>query len=192
MLTQSTELEAINLMLSAIGESPINTLEDNGVVDAIMARQILDSTSREVQSRAWHFNSENGVTLTPIYPSNYIPLPPNCIRVDTTKGDQQRDVIQRGLWLYDKDNHTKQFTKALIVDMVILLPFDELPESARQYITIRSARVFQERIVGSSELSQFTQGDELRSLVVLKEAEAETSDLNILTGSQSVSKIWRR
>ena len=192
MLTQSTELEAVNLMLSSIGESPINTLEDSGVVDAIMARQILNQTNREVQNREWHFNTEIDVILMPSFPSGEIQLPVNCIRVDSIKEDARMDVIQRGLRLYNKVAHTFTFSKALKTNMVIILPFDEIPESARQYITIRAARIFQERIVGSLELSQFTQGDELRALVALKEAEAENADYNMLSGSYSVANILDR
>ena len=49
--TATTELEAINTMLSVIGESPVNTVDGSGVVDAVLARQILHEVSRHVQSR---------------------------------------------------------------------------------------------------------------------------------------------
>ena len=65
MLSPTTELEAINTMLSTIGESPVNTVEDTGNVDVVIARQILQTASREVQARGWHFNTEINYTITP-------------------------------------------------------------------------------------------------------------------------------
>ena len=192
MLTPTTELDAINTMLSAIGEAPVNTVEDNGVVDAIMARQILTSVSREVQAQGWHFNTEKGYTLTPSFPAGEVFLPKTLLRIDSVGSDQNIDVVQRGQRLYDRRNHTYKFTKPVKVDMIVLLPFDDLPEVARQYITIRSARIFQERVVGSTELSQFTLRDEMRALVALREFEGDTADYNILTDSYSVARVLER
>ena len=191
MLAPTTELEAINTMLSTIGEAPVNTVEDNGIVDAVIARQILRSTSREVQARGWHFNTERGFLLTPDS-EGFITLPPTVLRVDTVEESQDIDVVLRGNRLYDRRNHTFKFNKPIRVDAVILLPFDELPEVAREYITIRAARIFQERVVGSDSLSSFSKNDELRALVALQEMEADTADYNILTDNYSVARVLSR
>ena len=63
--TKMTELEAVNVLLTTIGEAPVNTLTGNQVTDVTIARQVLNEVSREVQSQGWYFNTENGVTLTP-------------------------------------------------------------------------------------------------------------------------------
>lgn len=191
MLSPTTELEAINTMLSTIGEAPVNTVEDNGIVDAVIARQILRSTSREVQSRGWHFNTEKGFLLTPDS-EGFITLPPTTLRVDTVDEFQDIDVVLRGNRLYDRRNHTFKFDKPIRVDAVILLPFEELPEVAREYITIRASRIFQERVVGSDILSSFSKSDELRALVALQEMEADTADYNILTDNYSVARVLVR
>lgn len=192
MLLASTKLEAINTMLSVIGESPVNTLDDNGVVDAVMARNILEGVDREVQSRGWHWNTEDTYSLAPTFPDGELILPANTLRVDTVYPHQDIDVVQRGLRLYDRTNHTYQFTKALRVDLVVALAWENMPEAARRYITIRAARTFQDNVVGSETLSRFTQRDELRALAVLMDAEAETADLNVLTGNYSVYRVLDR
>lgn len=192
MLTPTTELDAINTMLSTIGEAPVNAVEDSGVVDAVLARQILHSVSREVQGRGWHFNFEKSFTLTPTYPEGEIRLPETLLRIDTVCSDRDIDVVQRGSRLYDRRNHTYIFDKSVTVDMVVLLEFEDLPEVARQYIVTRASRIFQERIVGSAELSQFTLNDEARALVVLKEADGDTADYNILTDNYSVARVLDR
>lgn len=191
MLSPTTELEAINTMLSTIGEAPVNTVEDNGIVDAVIARQILRSTSREVQSRGWHFNTEKGFLLTPDS-EGFITLPITVLRVDTVEESQDIDVVLRGNRLYDRRNHTFKFDKPIRVDVVILLHFEELPEVAREYITIRAARIFQERVVGSDRLSSFTKNDEVRALVALQEMEADTADYNILTDNYTVARVLSR
>ena len=188
MLSPTTELEAINTMLSTIGESPVNAVEDTGNVDVVIARQILQTVSREVQARGWHFNTEKNYTITPDS-EGYLVLPKTVLKVDTVYPDSSKDVVVRGSRLYDREKHTYVFTDAVKVDMTILLTFDELPEVARNYTTIRASRIFQERVVGSDTLHAFNSQDEARAMVSLMEYEADTADLNILSGNYSVYRI---
>ena len=188
MLSPTTELEAINTMLSTIGESPVNAVEDTGNVDVVIARQILQTVSREVQARGWHFNTEKNYTITPDS-EGYLVLPNTVLKVDTVYPDCSKDVVVRGSRLYDRENHTYVFTDVVKVDMTILLTFDELPEVARNYVTIRASRIFQERVVGSDTLHAFNSQDEARAMVSLMEYEADTADLNILSGNYSVYRI---
>lgn len=191
MISPTTELDAINTMLSTIGESPVSTVDDNGVVDAIMARQILRSVDREVQSRGWHWNTDKDYPLTP-NTAGELELPNGVLRCDTVDPDTQIDVVVRGKRLYDRRNHTFQIGRAVRVDLITQLPFEDLPEPARHYITIRSSRIFQERILGSTELSKFSAVDESRALVILKEMDADTADYNMLTDSYSVARVLDR
>lgn len=190
--TPTTELEAVNLMLSVIGESPLSSLTDVGLVDAVLARQVLSEVSRTVQSTGWHFNTETDYPLTPELFTGFIQVPLNCLKVDTTGVDRDVDVVHRGTRLYDRTNHTYAFTKSLKATLVLVLPFDELPETARYYIAVRAARVFQARTVGSDTLYQFSAKDEQDARLAFKKAEGNTADHNILTGSVSVSRILRR
>ncbi|WP_067516904.1 phage tail protein [Endozoicomonas ascidiicola] len=192
MLTVTTELDAINTMLSNIGESPVNTVEDNGVVDAVLARQILTSTSIAVQTRGWHFNTELGYPLTPTFPEKEIQLPPNLLRVDSVGEHRSIDVVQRGNRLYDRRNHTYQFDHGFKATLVILLPFDDMPESARGYITIKAARTFQERIVGAEEQSSFNAKDEMRALLTLQNSDLKNADYNILSDNFTTANALDR
>lgn len=191
-VTPTTELEAVNLLLDVIGEAPISNLENSAVVDAVKARAVLSEVSRATQQKGWHFNTEIDYELVPTVYEKEIILPGNCLRVDTTKVQKDFDVVQRGNRLYDRKNHTYKFDRSLKVDMVILLPFEELPEVARYYISIRAARVFQARTVGSEALYQFNAQDETLALNDLKRAEGITGDYNMFSGSWSVAKILHR
>lgn len=191
MLTPTTELEALNSMLSTIGEAPVSTVEDNGIVDAVIARQILRGTSREVQARGWHFNTEKSYPLQPDV-NGFLMLPATVLRCDTVDASAGIDVVVRGTRLYDRKNHKFTFTQPVTVDLVILLPFEELPEVARYYITVRASRIYQERVVGSESLSKFNTQDELRAKVALEDYEAETADYNLLTDNYSVARVLNR
>jgi hypothetical protein len=69
---------------------------------------------------------------------------------------------------------------------VILLPFEQLPQAARHYVTIKAARIFQSRTVGSDALYEFTALDEKDALLDLKRNEGITGDYNILRSNPTV------
>jgi hypothetical protein len=184
-------LEAVNTLLDIIGESPVSTLEDTGLADVAKARRTLKETSREVQSRGWHFNTEENYSL-PRDDSNQIFVPPNTLRVDTTKEFYQYDVVQRGQRLYDRKNHTYSFDKTLKVNLLVFLDFEELPEAARNYITIRAARKFNDRELTDQATHVYSEDDEDIALATLKEAEGDTGDYNMFNGSYSVASILER
>jgi hypothetical protein len=191
--TPITELEALNLILSVIGESPLASLDAvSASADAVLASQVLNEVNRSVQAHGWHFNVESGVTLHPEATTKQIVLPANCIRVDTDGVDHSIDIIQRGTTVYNKTGKTYQFTNPITVEMVTLLPYESLPQTARQYIAVRAARVFQSRAVGSDALFQFTARDEIEAYSELKRAEGITGDYNILSGSYSVARSLER
>ena len=191
-LSMTTELDAVNIMLGTIGESPINSLDAaTGVVDAVTARSILAEVSVQVQEEGWHFNTDYEFDLTPDN-SGFIYVPSNAIEVDTSPYSRDYDVAIRGNRLYDRGNKTYVFSKPLKADLTILLEFNELPQAARHYITVRAARVFQQRVVGSDTLNGFTQADESRALRAIRRYEARTADYNILTSNYSVMRVIDR
>jgi len=180
-LSPTTKLEAVNTMLTSIGEQPIQNLNDlAGLSDASIAEQILDNVSRAVQSRGWVFNTDIGIKKTP---NQYkeIDLDPSELRVDTQslvrEGD--KDYVERGRKLYDRVKNTFKFDKGVTLNIIKLLTFDDLPEPARRYIAIRSARIFHDRVVGSGELHRFYQEDEFGAYQALLEYEGDVADYNI-------------
>lgn len=188
---RTTELEAVNTMLGTIGESPINTLESSGSVRAEVAKNVLHEISRAVQSSAYDFNYEEDYAI-PLDVSNHIVVPSNALSIDTTDEYGSYKVTMRGDKVYDKNNKTFVFTQALKFNITFFLPFTDLPEAARNYITIRAARVFQERTIGAQELSGFTTRDEFDAKVTLEQEEGRSGDHNILTGSYDTYQIIDR
>jgi hypothetical protein len=190
--TPTTELEAVNAMLAAIGEAPINSLSQSGLVDAAIAQTILGQVSREVQSRGWQFNSEREYPL-PAAVDGTVPLPTNTLQVSVASSQKsQFDLAWRAGKLYDRIAHTFVIGQTIKVDITFLLTFEDMPEAARWYVTMRAARQFISKTVGSDSLVGFELRDESDALAVLKEAEGETADHNILTGNYSVYRSLDR
>lgn len=190
-LVPTTTLEAINQMLFAIGESPVNQVENSGLVDAAVALRTLNNVSREVQKNGWHWNTEVNYSLAPDTDGN-LTLPAGTLKVDTVGADACLDLVHRGSRLYDRVNHTYTFTRPVLVELVVMLDFEELPEAARNFIALRAARRFQQNAVGSVELSRFQQQDEVQALADLQNAEAETQDYRLLDDNGAVGRVLNR
>lgn len=191
--TPTTELEAVNEMLRAIGESPVNTISSDEPMapDVDTALRKLRSVSREVQARGWHFNTEIDFPLARDTEGS-LTVAPNVLRVDSVGDSTEFDVVQRGQRLYDRRAHSYVFSKNLKATLVILLAFEEMPEAARNYVTVRAARAFQAGAVGSQVLAGLTAEDEMAALALLLDAEGDTADFNMFTDSCDVLSIWSR
>ena len=186
----TTELEAVNIMLAAIAEAPINSLTGLLPVDAVTAQSTLTEFNKEVQSEGWSFNTETDVTLTRDG-SNQISLPSNVLRVDANIHQHPTiDPIQRGLKLYDRQNNKFEFDEDLICTVVYLRTFDEIPVQAKRYINIKAARVFVDRLVGDQGLRTYTKEDEIRARAILMETDLANADHNLLRGDPSLTSIF--
>jgi len=192
--TRTSELEAVNTILSTIGESPLNSLSGSLPVDGTIAKNVLSEVSREVQSQGWHFNTHYKVTLTRDT-DNKIPLATNIVRVEIDPRKYSKvsyDIVQRNNELYNLAKNEDTFdTDFTDVTAVYLLPFDEIPEQAKRYITIRSARIFHDRTLGANTIHKFSQEDEAKSLSILKQAESHTGDYSIFDTPEQAYTIIR-
>ena len=183
----TTELECINIMLAAIGEAPVSSLTGTVPVDVRIAQSTLTEVNKQVQSEGWSFNTEIDVTLTR-NASNNIVLGTDVLRVDAQTHDHPSiDPIQRGLKLYDRKKNTFVFDEDLKCTVVYFRSFDELPEQARSYMTIKAARVFVDRLISDQSLRTYTQEDEIRARSVLMETDLSNADHNILIGDPAIS-----
>jgi hypothetical protein len=187
--TKTTELEAVNVCLSLLGESPVNSLAVPYGADVANARKLIYEKSKDVQLSGWSFNRESDVTLAR-NTDNEIVLAPNTIAVDADT-DPAVDVVERDGKLYDRKNHTFVFDHDLKVEIIYMFPFDELPEAARRYIMILAARSFQKRYVGSDIQEAFTRDEQTQAKVTFENREGDSADINILN-SPDQAYISRR
>jgi hypothetical protein len=179
-LGKTTKLDAVNTMLSIIGEPPINSISGTTRADAQIALNILTEVSREVQNAGWHFNTEKNVEFQPDM-NKEINLADNIVRVDLEDENQSPtvDVVVRGSKLYNRYSRSYLFDATIKATTVYLFEFEDLPQAARQFIMIRAGRIFGDRMVGSEKHHGFTLQDEYKALGDLKEYECDTGDYSI-------------
>jgi hypothetical protein len=188
VIGKTTELEAVNIMLETIGESPINSLQDLLPVDATIARSILLETSKAEQSRGWNFNKETDFPLTPDSQTNEINIPVNFIFIDI----EGLDTAIRGTKLYNSERHDFTFPQKTYKATVIqLLEFDEMPEQARRYIAIKAARTFQTRAIGSETLHSFSEIEEYKARAELLRYDSRLGKRTMLGRKANMIVNWK-
>jgi len=192
--TRTTELEAVNTILSTIGEAPLNSLTGSLPVDGTIAKNVLSEVAREVQSQGWHFNTHTNVKLIR-NTDNKIPVANNVVRVEINPAKYSKlnyNIVQRDNFLYNLAKNVDTFdTNFDEVTVVYLLPFNEIPEQAKRYITIRSARIFHDRTLGANTIHKFSQEDEFKALSILKQAESLTGDWSIFDTPEQAYTVIR-
>ena len=177
----TTQLQALNKMLTAIGQAPVVSL-DTSNPEIATALSILDSVNREVQGEGWHLNTEIKYPFTP-NSNDEIIIPDNVLQLSDNKYEnvQQYQTVIRDGKLYDKISHsfTSWLVSPVVCDVVWLFPFEDLAQVFKDYITQRAARVFAGSVVGSKEMFQFNQQDEgmLRANCIAYDT--NTSEANI-------------
>jgi hypothetical protein len=178
-LTPTTELQAVNSIIAAISESPVESIVDGEMgADIELALHLLRTITRAVQLKGWYWNTEEDYELTPDV-SNNINLPANTLKVDPSGSDRLKQYVQRGSRLYDRETFSFTITEVVKVNLVVLLGFTDLPEAARHYITVRSTRQFQDRVMGDDAIHMFTSRDENDAWKELLDAEGEYADYNL-------------
>lgn len=150
MLLTTTELDAVNQILSAIGSDPVMSLEDSLDMDVINARRLLKETSRNVQRQGWDFNKTTR-TLIPDEKSHKIAWDNTVIHLEANDGNT---YVKRGSWLYNMTEGTIEFPKAVEVTVIYGVDFDDLPDCFKNYITAKAALDFQTRYFGDTIVSQ--------------------------------------
>lgn len=184
----TSELEAVNEILSSIGEAPITSLSGSLPSDVTVIRQILDRTNREVQSQGWWFNREYSVTLS-LNGSSQAEIADSIISLDSDPDGT--DLVERKngstRMLYNRATNSYTLTAAPKVNLIRLLDFEAIPEAARRYITLKAARRFQNRFMGDREGAQDIYQDELEAKAELLQTDAENGDHNMLDTEPNTS-----
>ena len=196
-LTPMTELEAVNILLAAIGEAAVSSLETATTVEVTQAKKLLSNVNRAAQQKGWHFNTEWDVVLTRDS-DDRIPLSESILSV--YQPGQLMTIRGRSgsMYAYDLDNNTFTWTKNLNNAVTItLLDFIDTPNTFRQYVTTRAARIFQEEIVGQVSAETVNRQEEAEAYADLLDDDAERAGLNVAYGTldmlnttQIHRKLW--
>jgi hypothetical protein len=195
ILSATTELEAVNSMLGSIGQAPVNTLNVVGIKDVSVARQFLTRTLRQVQTRGWNFNTDEDYDLTPDV-NGIIAIPAGALSVDAMSvGDDvttRREPTSGIMALYNKADRTFVFPAAVPCKVIWGFPFEDLPETARNYVATAAGRRFQAQIVGSPILDRFEEEDVMSAWMMMDREERRTRDTNMFRRNARLQNIMNR
>ena len=182
-----TELSAVNAILGAIGQAPVTNL--GNVVDATGAQipgvsaydnpeiafiyNLLRDATVDVQSEGWHFNTEKHVPFTPDGNKQII-IGDDIIRIDVTDpwAKKTTNVVRRNGKLYNKMTHKdNDWEGEILLDVVRLYPFEDLPIPFRRFITYRASRLAATQLVANPQLVQLLGAQEQQARASLMEYE---------------------
>lgn len=152
MIFVSNKIDAINVILAAVGNSPINSLdEQEQSVDVYNAIRILDDVSRQVQRRGWQFNTVNERVIKPDSNTKQIRYNPSWIELFPLDGNV---YVKRGDYLFNQTNDTSEFDKDITLKIIEAVDFEDLPDCFKTYIVTKAAIKFQSRYLGDDSISQ--------------------------------------
>jgi hypothetical protein len=178
-----TRIEAINTMLAAIRESPIDSLLSPLPDAASLANQVLGEIQREVLRMGWAFNTDLDVALTPDPTSTQIVLGSDLLKIefDTSCLPTTIKPVLRGNRVYNRYGGTYTFTAALTAKRYVrMLAWEHMPDTARRYITLRAARTFVSRILPSDQAERAAGREEMLALRELARDANDVAPANML------------
>jgi len=176
----STELDAVNQILSSVGQAPVTTLDlQNPEVSIVL--NTLREVNKQVQAEGWIFNTERGVEFSPDTTTSYIEYPFDILQMDVNneKHKNKYDVVRRNGRLYDRLNHTDKFTENLFLDIVKYFDFTDVPPAIQAYITARAARMCSTKMIGDRELNVLLQEQELQTRAAAIEYDCNQGDYSM-------------
>lgn len=176
----STELDAVNQILSSVGQMPVTTLDlENPEVS--IALNTLREVSRMVQAEGWTFNTERHYSLTPDAVTKEITFPFNALSVDTNRQSHYADYdpVRRNGKLYDRQNHTYQWDQPIDADIVWCFEFTDVPPAIQAYVIARAARMAATKMLGDREQNLLLQEQESLTRAAAIEYECQQGDYSI-------------
>jgi hypothetical protein len=200
-MAKTSELEAINIMLSAAGTAPVSSLPSlgNSTPDATQAENILNEARRDVLTKRWNFNTEDEVEVTTSPSTGEYVVPAAYVEVDGTRGKNgTMDLVERTsagtTKLYDRKAKTFNLGlgATIYLDVVIEVLYAEMPQVFRHYVMVKAARLFVDRVVGDQGAHIYSLQDEQRAKMAAEKANARSADHNMLTGNKSTFRIVNR
>lgn len=220
----TTEQQAVNIMLGAIGEDLIDEATNLAVstdANVLNAVAILKETVRELLTAGWRFNTLTGYEIAPTSTYSWTDtagatalLNVFKVPVDVLAWTQTPCSKMAGIELVERLSlkYTETVAKVMVLfdrvknrdgvlsttypyiylDAAFAFDFEKMPECARKYAAIASARRLAQRVPASSLQTQFTQMDEGAALRVLKREQGLVKALNLFQTADAYDMGGRR
>lgn len=184
-LGPASELSAVNELLAAIGEDPIENMElmpPSGHT----ALTALRNQSRDFQEEGYWFNRESAYPLTPEEDGRIL-IPDNILSLDGT----DQDVIERRPYLYNRETKGFEFSGPVNCEVILHLPWEQLPPAARRYIVALATERFVDGFPGAQGVSEARHRNLLRAKVAFDKAVIRNEGFNLLNNI-TISQLTRR
>ena len=175
-LKSDTELSAVNSILAAIGQAPVTSINPSNPETSLI-KQILDESILETLSEGWVFNTEDHYDLVPNV-NDEILISEDMLRVDIHDDHIYRseDIVRRNGKLYDKVDHTDEFSGDVKVTKVWLWEYEELPSVFKRYIVHKASARAAIQLVSNPQLVQMLATQEALSRASCLEYECNQGD----------------
>ena len=158
----TTQLQAVNSMLTSIGQAPITGL-DTANPEIATATHILNTVREEVLGEGWNFNSEKGYTLLADANGELV-VPLGILNMSVNQEDTRYRyrAVQRNGKLYDTLSHSFNWgaNTSVSLDIVWDAELEDIPAVFQNYIVQRACRVFGGRTLGAEKMVAFNSQDE--------------------------------
>lgn len=186
-----TKLQAINEILTSVGETPALTLV-SGAADTTAAEVVLDAETRKVLAKGWHFCTDEDFTITPDGNGRLV-VPSDALFIDATdEYRSQYDLVERGGFLWDKKTHTNVIGAAVKFRIVRNIAFEDVPYHVQRVIVAQATKKYQQSYVGSAALDKTTEDELVMAIGASEDAEADSDDYNILDNPHVYARHYRR
>jgi hypothetical protein len=163
-----------------VGQAPVTTLDlQNPEVSIVL--NTLREVNRQVQSEGWIFNTERDYVMQPDSSTQEILYPYNVLQMDANVEyhKNQYDLVRRNGKLYDRLNHTFQFTSDVHVDLTWYFDFTDVPPAVQTYITARAARMCATKLIGDQEINKLLAEQEVYTRAAAIEYECNQGDYSM-------------
>jgi hypothetical protein len=185
-------LEAVNEMLASVRESPVDSLTDSLPALAGQAYLTLGRVKRAVLRMGWTFNTEKDATLNRDVTAHTVSLGEDVLKVEFGQNCPMEPVL-RGNRVFDQKTNSYTLSADILTKKIVRnLSWDDLPDTARQYISMRAARLFQARVLGNEQLERTGTIEELRSLRELMRDQGSVRRPNMLRSPGVNELAFRR
>lgn len=195
-MTPVTELDAVNMMLMSIGQSPVNSVTATGIKDVATALLVLHNTSRAAQDEGWDFNTDYAFPITPdgnqriLVPSNTMNIDPIY---DMDNFVQRWDEENSAMSMWNLEAQTFDREGILYCDIVRFYAFEKTPQSFRNYAALLAGQRFQAGAISSELLFRFEEKDVSRARAILERNTNRQKDRNFFNNtSDFTSQIFHR
>lgn len=180
MAAQLTTLEAVNLLLSAIGFKPVSALDTGGHSEAGQAERFLDYASRTVQLQGFYGNKVLSKEYTAA--SSKVALATTVLAIKGAGPSQYRNFTIRkvgaDVLVYDLDRDVSSFTTGdkIYLDVTSQIPFTDCAPDIQHAILEAAIQTFQRRIKGNPEADKAIGEERLRGEALRNERTSGRSE----------------